>query len=162
MQPAMTPRTLDSLANDSRGMGQRRLMSAIALIAVAGAIVSSVSLYHHYHTSKTAFCNFGASFNCDLVNRSPYSIVLGVPVALIGILGYLLILSLATIYRDKAETPFMLLIASVGGLCFALYLTYIEKFVLAAWCVLCLGSLTLIFSAALLSAVLAARSLRKR
>jgi len=41
---------------------------------------------------------------------------------------------LATIYRDKAETPILLLIASTSGLGFALYLTYIEKFVLAAWC----------------------------
>ncbi len=153
MQPAMTLRTPASLANDSRKMGPR-LMFAVALIAVAGAMVSSVSLYHHFRTSKTAFCNFGESFNCDLVNRSPYSVVLGVPVALIGILGYLLILSLATIYRDKAETPIMLLIASVGG-------TYIEKFVLAAWCILCLGSLALIFSTALLSGALAARSVRK-
>ena len=162
MQPTMTHRTpARPLAKDARATGNQRLMFAIALVAVAGAMVSSVSLYHHYRTSKTAFCNFGESFNCDLVNRSPYSVVLGVPVALIGILGYLLILALATIYRDKAETPFVLLIASVGGLGFALYLTYIEKFVLAAWCILCLGSLALIFSAALLSAVLAARSLRK-
>ena len=162
MQLAMTQRTsAHPLAKDSSRRGQPGLMFAVALIAVAGAMVSSVSLYHHYRTSKTAFCNFGESFNCDLVNRSPYSVVLGVPVALIGILGYLLILALATIYRDKAETPFVLLIASVGGLGFALYLTYIEKFVLAAWCILCLGSLALIFSAALLSAVLAARSLRK-
>jgi len=157
----MTQRTSALLASDSRGMGQRRLMSAIARVAFAGAMVSSVSLYHHYRTSKTSFCNFGESFNCDLVNRSPYSVMLGVPVALIGILGYLLILALATIYRDKAETPFMLLVASVGGLAFAFYLTYIEKFVLGAWCILCLGSLALIFSTALLSAVLAARSVRK-
>ncbi len=159
MQSAMTQRTsAHPLAKDARAIGHRRLMFAIALIAVAGAMVSSVSLYHHYRTSKTAFCNFGESFNCDLVNRSPYSVVLGAPVALIGILGYLLILALATIYRDKIETPFMLLLASVGGLSFALYLTYIEEFVLAAWCVLCLGSLALIFTTAVLSAVLAERS----
>src|SRR6266852_8351227 len=137
-------------------MLRRRLTVAIALVAVAGIGVSSVSFYHHFSKSKTSFCDINESFNCDLVNRSQYSTVLGVPVALIGILGYLLILSLATLYRDKAETPFMLLIASVVGLGFALYLTYIERFVLVAWCVLCLGSLALIFSTALLSAALAA------
>src|SRR5713226_4271414 len=107
-----------------------RLMLAIALVALAGAGVSSVSLHHHYARSKTSFCNFSETFNCDIVNRSTYSTVMGVPVALIGILGYLLVLALATIYRDKAETPIMLLIVSVGGLGFALYLTYIEKLVL--------------------------------
>ena len=136
-------------------------MLAIALAALAGVVVSSVSLYHHFSTSKTSFCNFGESFNCDIVNRSSYSMLAGVPVALIGVIGYLLIIGLATIYRDKAETPILLLITSTGGLGFALYLTYIEKFVLAAWCILCLTSLALILSTAVLSAVLTAKSVTR-
>ena len=64
--------------------------------------------------------------------------------ALIGIAGYLAVLALATIYRDQAETPAMLAMGSLAGLAFALYLTYIEGFVLAAWCILCLSSLALI------------------
>ena len=139
----------------------RRLMLAIASVAAVGAAVSSISLYLHFGTSKTSFCNFGESFNCDIVNRSTYSTVLGVPVGLIGILGYLLILALATVYRDKAETTVMLLIASVGGLGFALYLTYVEKFILHAWCVLCLSSLVLIFTESLLGGIVAAKSLRQ-
>ena len=78
---------------------RRRLMGAVAFVALAGVAVSSVSLYHHFSKSKSSFCDINASFNCDLVNRSIYSTVLGVPVALIGILDYLLILALATIYR---------------------------------------------------------------
>lgn len=127
-------------------------MTAIALLAVAGVAVSSVSLYEHFATSKTSFCDFSESFNCDIVNRSAYSTVLGVPVALIGIIGYLLILTLATIYRNQAETPVLLLIASGGGLVFALYLTYIEKFKLGVWCILCLASLGLICCEVILSA----------
>jgi vitamin-K-epoxide reductase (warfarin-sensitive) len=117
----------------------------IAVLAVAGVIVSSVSLYHHYGSSKTNYCDFGESFNCDIVNRSIYSTVLGIPDALIGILGYAALLALSTIYRSKVETPAMLLLASIAGLGFALYLTYIEAFVLATWCILCLSSLTIIF-----------------
>ena len=142
-----------------RGSTAKNLTRAIAAVALAGVIVSSVSLYHHFGKTKTSFCTFGESFNCDLVNRSSYSMGLGVPVALVGIIGYLLIFALATVYREKAETPVMLMIAAGGGLAFALYLTYIEKFVLQAWCVLCLGSLLLIFSAAVLSVTLLKRSL---
>jgi vitamin-K-epoxide reductase (warfarin-sensitive) len=130
-----------------------QLMTAIALLAVAGVAVSSLSLYEHFATSKTSFCDFSESFNCDIVNRSAYSTVLGVPVALIGIIGYLLILTLATTYRHQAKTTVLLLIASAGGLGFALYLTYIEKFVLGVWCVLCLTSLGLICCVAILSTV---------
>src|SRR6266700_2277353 len=147
MPVAMTPNDGDS----GRPVAYRRTIAAITPVAVAGMVVSSVSLYHHFSTSKTSFCNLGETFNCDIVNRSSYSTVLGVPVALIGILGYLLILALATVYRDKAETPVMLLIVSTIGLGFASYLTYVEKFILAAWCILCLTSLALIFGAAVLS-----------
>jgi uncharacterized membrane protein len=139
----------------------RRIFQLIALLALAGVVVSSVSLHHHYGTSQTNYCDFGASFNCDIVNRSVYSTVLGVPDALIGIFGYGLLFALATFYRTKAETPFMLLIASTAGLGFALYLTYIEKFVLATWCILCLSSLTLIALITSLSSFLAADAMRR-
>src|SRR5580698_7756372 len=139
----------------------RRVFQLIAVLALAGVVVSSVSLHHHYGTSQTNYCDFGASFNCDIVNRSVYSTVLGMPDALIGILGYGLLLALATFYRTKAETPFMLLVASTAGLGFALYLTYIEKFVLATWCILCLSSLTLIVLITALSSFLVAVVVRK-
>jgi vitamin-K-epoxide reductase (warfarin-sensitive) len=144
-----------------RAGAQLMTMTAIALVAVAGVAVSSVSLYEHFATSSTSFCDFSESFNCDIVNRSAYSTVLGVPVALIGIIGYLLITVLATIYRNQAETPVLLLIASLGGLGFALYLTYIEKFVLATWCILCLTSLGLICCDVILSAIVMLKSSRR-
>src|SRR5438552_18541669 len=160
MQTAVSRNTHPITTGASR-VGHPRLMLAIALVAVAGVVVSSISLYHHFATTETPFCHFGQSFNCDIVNRSSYSTVFGVPVALIGILGYLLILALATVYREKAETPVMLLIASAAGLGFALYLTYIEEFVLQAWCILCLSSLLLIFIEVVLGGVLTATTLRR-
>jgi vitamin-K-epoxide reductase (warfarin-sensitive) len=139
----------------------RWVFAAIALLALAGIAVSSVSLFHHYGTSKTTYCDFGESFNCDIVNRSIYSTVLGVPDALIGIFGYAGLLALASLYRAKAEAPAMLLIASVAGLSFAVYLTYIEAFVLATWCILCLSSLTLIVLITGLSSFLVASAMRR-
>lgn len=135
-------------------------MTGIALVAVAGVAVSSVSLYEHFATSTTSFCNFSESFNCDLVNRSAYSTVLGVPVALIGIVGYLLVATLATIYRNQTQTPVLLLVSSVIGLGFAFYLAYVEKFVLGVWCILCLTSLGLICIEVALSALAIIRAKR--
>jgi uncharacterized membrane protein len=131
-----------------------KVFAMIAVLAVAGMGVSSVSLYHHFGTSATSYCDIGENFNCDIVNRSTYSTVLGIPVALIGILGYAAILFLTTRYRLKAETPLLLLAGSAAGLGFALYLTYIEGFVLATWCILCLSSLTMIFLIAALSSLI--------
>jgi uncharacterized membrane protein len=148
MQPAMSSAT-------------RRVFRLIALLALAGVVVSSVSLRHHYGTTETSYCDFGASFNCDIVNRSIYSTVVGIPDALIGILGYGLLFALATFYRTKVETPYTLLIAATAGLGFALYLTYIEKFVLATWCILCLSSLSLIVLITVLSSFLVAGAVRR-
>jgi vitamin-K-epoxide reductase (warfarin-sensitive) len=141
-------------------MKARQLYIAIAALAVAGTIVSAISLQHHYSTSQESFCNLSATVNCDIVNRSIYSKIGPVPVAFLGILGYLALLGLATIYRDTPQTPSVLLGASLIGLAFALYLTYIEGFVLATWCILCLTSLELIFDIAVVSAVLKFRSAR--
>jgi len=139
----------------------RRVFAAIAILALAGIVVSSLSLHHHYGTSQTTYCDFGANFNCDIVNRSIYSTILGVPDALVGVLGYAGLLALATVYRAKAEAPAMLLIGSVAGLSFALYLTYIEAFVLATWCILCLSSLALIVLITGLSSFLVASAIRR-
>ena len=132
----------------------QRLMNLVAVLAICGVAVSSVSLQHHYATSKTAYCDIGETFNCDVVNRSEYSSIFGVPVALIGMLGYAALAGLATVYRERRETPLMLLNAAAAGLAFALYLTYIEARVLGVWCILCLSSLALIATTATLAVVI--------
>ena len=121
----------------------------------AGAIVSSVSLYHHYGTSKTSYCDFGENFNCDIVNRSTYSTVAGSSGSAnrhhrISSGCWFWRLSIAATLRRRS----MLAIASLAGLGFRT-LPYVHRgFVLAAWCVLCLSSLALIFCIAILSSVL--------
>ncbi|MBZ5655907.1 MAG: hypothetical protein LAO56_11615 [Acidobacteriia bacterium] len=136
----------------------RRLMSVVAILAVCGIVVSSVSLQHHYAKSKTEYCDIGESFNCDIVNRSEYSSILGIPVALIGMLGYAALTGLATLYRERRDTPALLLGGALAGLAFALYLTYIEGRVLGVWCILCLSSLALIASIAVTSLLVWVRS----
>ena len=124
--------------------GSRSLFWAIALLSAGGIAVSAISLERHYAKSTTAFCEFGQKFNCDIVNRSEYSSIMGIPVAGIGVLGYGLLLALSTLYRQRAVTLSRLLLASAVGLVFALYLTYVEAYVLETWCILCLSSLALI------------------
>jgi uncharacterized membrane protein len=141
---------------------RHRILTAIVLLSVAGIGVSSISLYHHYGTSKSSYCDFGANFNCDMVNRSIYSEVGGVPVAFIGVLGYCGLLSLAIFYLRKEDVPVLQLMGSLAGLTFALYLTYIEGFVLAVWCVLCLTSLGLISAITVLAGFLVMYSKAKR
>ncbi len=148
--PASDP---GSVARDNR-----LFFVVIAILSLAGMVVSAISLQRHYAKSASAFCDFGEKFNCDIVNRSEYSSLMGIPVAGIGVAGYGVLLALATIYRSRLETPLRLLVAAGAGLVFALYLTYVEGYVLETWCILCLSSLGLIVMISLLAAVVKLRA----
>lgn len=138
----------------------QRLFSLAAILGVCGVAVSSVSLQHHFAKSKTAYCDIGNTFNCDIVNRSEYSEVLGIPVAMIGMAGYGAIVVLATMYRERRESPILIFAGAVAGLAFALYLTYIEARVLGVWCIVCLSSLVIISVLAIVSGALWFRNRR--
>ncbi len=136
----------------------RVLFGVIAILALAGVIVSAVSLQRHYAKSATAFCDFSQKFSCDIVNRSEWSTVQGIPVAAIGVAGYAALVVLSTFWKSRRETPNRLLGAAIAGLAFALYLTYIEAYELMTWCILCLISLALISLISLLAIAVKVRS----
>jgi len=138
----------------------RILFACIAVLSIAGAIVSAVSLERHYAKSATTYCDFNEKFNCDIVNRSEYSTVVGIPVAGIGVAGYAALFFLSTAWRSRGGTPILLLAASLVGLAFALYLTYIEAYELMTWCILCVMSLALISLISVLAIVVKVREAR--
>jgi vitamin-K-epoxide reductase (warfarin-sensitive) len=159
VQPAVTaPPAQRSNSDGNFPKNNRFIFLAIAVLAAAGMAVSAISLERHYAKSKTTFCDLGERFNCDIVNRSEYSSVMGIPVAGIGMAGYGALFALAAFYRSHADTTMRLLLFAMAGLAFALYLTYVEAYVLDTWCVLCLGSLALIASITLLAGVAQLRS----
>ena len=106
----------------------------LALLAIAGVVVSVLALRVHYST-ETAPCSINEKWDCGIVNHSPYAVIGGVPVAAIGVAGYLLIGILALLRRRG-----LLLCASLVGMAFALYLTQIEARVLGVWCLYCVIS----------------------
>ena len=117
----------------------------IALLAIAGIIVSGLALRVHYST-ETAPCSINEKWDCGIVNHSPYAEIHSVPVATIGIAGYLLIAVLATMRRRG-----LLLLAALVGTAFALYLTNIEAKVLGVWCLYCVISQAIIAAITLLA-----------
>jgi vitamin-K-epoxide reductase (warfarin-sensitive) len=146
MQPAVTDSRPQISSRNERVLppGAGGLLWMIAVLSLAGIAVSGVSLQRHYAKSATSFCEIGEKFNCDIVNRSEYASIMGIPVAGMGVVGYGLLLALSTFYRRRPDAPTRLVVAAGAGLGFALYLTYIEGYVLQTWCILCLSSLGLI------------------
>ena len=140
--------------------GTRILFVLIAILSIAGVIDSGVALQRHFAKSSTRFCDFSQEFSCDIVNRSEYSTLLGIPVALIGVAGYAFLFVLSTFLRTRDETPNRLLIAALAGFAFALYLTYVEAYLLTTWCILCVISLALISVISMLAGTLKLKAIR--
>jgi uncharacterized membrane protein len=117
----------------------------IALLALAGVVVSILALRVHYSTG-TEPCSINARWDCGIVNHSPFAMMGHIPVAAIGIAGYLVLAGLAL-----ARQRFLLFLAVLIGLGFALKLTFIEEYVLLVWCLYCVISQTIIALITLLS-----------
>jgi vitamin-K-epoxide reductase (warfarin-sensitive) len=110
----------------------------LALVALAGVVVSSLTLQVHYSTG-TQPCSINEKWDCGIVNHSSFAVIGNVPVAAIGILGYIVLLVLALL---RQRLP--LLLVAFGGFCFALRLTMIEQYALGVWCLYCVYSQAII------------------
>jgi uncharacterized membrane protein len=122
----------------------------IAILALAGIVVSGLALHVHYCYDPQP-CSINAQWDCGIVNHSPFAEIViphvaHIPVAAIGIIGYLVLAGLAL-----ARQRLPLFIAVLVGLGFALRLTFIEEYVLETWCLYCVISQAVIALMTLLS-----------
>ncbi len=127
----------------------KKIARTILAFSIIGLLISIYSFLHNQGFAPGEFCTLSDTVNCDIVNKGPFSQIFGVPVSLIGVIGYLF-LAIASCMKirepqDRGITTFLLL-ASFSGLLFSLYLSSLEAFILHAWCVLCLSSQLLILA----------------
>src|SRR5580692_925685 len=110
-----------------------------------GFIASGLALREHYRTDSSP-CSINERWDCGIVNHSPFAMLAGVPVAAIGMAGYvfLAVLALKRAYR-------LFFGAAVVGLSFSIYLAHVEAHILGVWCVYCVASLAAISLLTLLS-----------
>ncbi len=129
---------------------------SVALV-VLGLVVS---IYMTIYKVLNADAMCLGSGDCSTVNASRYSEVNGIPVALIGVLGYLAIL--ATHYFEKRNRyvgqngPLMIFGMALTGFLFTIWLIYVEVALLKALCPFCITSqaaMTVIFIVAVIRLV---------
>jgi len=129
----------------------------LLILVLLGIIVSALALREHYRTYGDAPCDINAHWDCGVVNHSPYAMFYGVPVAVIGIGGYLLLGLLAFRRAYSWMLPFVTI-----ALVFAVHLADIENYVLGVWCLYCVISLGIIFVMTLLTfGTVIAQSIRR-
>ena len=132
-------------------MIRKNAYAFLLFFLAAGLLVSLYALKQHYAPLGTSVCNVNATFNCDLVNKGPYGEIFGFPVAAIGVIGYVM-MGILAMHFSRTKDPVIgkaLLAMLAGGLAFTAYLTYLEAFVIGAWCLVCLASLSCVVGASL-------------
>lgn len=125
------------------------------VLTLFGLVVSTLALREHYREGDSP-CSINDRWDCGIVNKSPYAMIGPIPVAAIGMLGYILMGALS--WR---RTWRLLLLCAAVGLGFSLYLAHIEKDILGVWCIYCVISLGIISLITLLALGAALASRRK-
>lgn len=143
----------------------------VALLAVAGIVVSSMALHVHYmDPSQAPPCAVTEKFDCGAVNHSRFAVFPPrsfdedpkgghhIPIATLGIIGYALIAVFA--FTGRWWLTFQ---ATLIGFMFAGFLSYIEAYILEKWCIYCLWSQAIVTTILLVTGyVLAARTIQSR
>jgi uncharacterized membrane protein len=119
---------------------------AIAVLALIGLLMSVYLTLHKFGYIGTLACGTGS---CDTVQTSPWAVFWGIPVPVLGVVGYLVLLVLAVVglqpaHADNRKLAFLLFVVADTAVAFTIYLTYLEAFVINAWCRWCIGSAVIV------------------
>jgi uncharacterized membrane protein len=129
-----------------------RLSQAALVITVIGLFVASYMTVYKFTSQEVQDAMCVGSHGCSVVNASPYSEVRGIPVALIGVVGYIVLLTVQLLERrpgvvqDNGTLIFFGI--SVTGFLFTVYLIFVEIALIKAYCPFCITSqvaMTLLF-----------------
>jgi uncharacterized membrane protein (TIGR02234 family) len=131
---------------------ERRLRLAAIVLAVVGTGVAAYLTYIHYEGIRPV-CGLGG--DCEKVQTSEWSKLVGIPVALLGLLAYVTIL--ASLFVRREEALIVGALSALIGFGFSAYLTYREVFTIDAICPWCVSSAVIM---TLLAIVLTALLLR--
>jgi uncharacterized membrane protein len=112
------------------------------LLSLVGFGISLYMTIEHYTGNNALACPANSTFNCLKVTTSPQSMLLGVPVALLGLVFFtaLVIVNLPVLWRSSLQWVAWLRLAMVvGGMGYVIYLIYAELFLIKAVCLWCTG-----------------------
>jgi uncharacterized membrane protein len=128
-------------------VADRGLRAAIAALALVGVAIATYLTYVHYADVK-ALCVAGGG-GCEKVQTSEFAKLAGIPVAVLGLIGYVLILASLWVRSEAGAVAGALL--ALAGFGFSAYLTYRELFTIDAICQWCVASAIVMTALAVLT-----------
>jgi uncharacterized membrane protein len=122
---------------------------AAALLSLGGFFISLYLWLWKLGVVGQLACGVGGE--CEVVQNSPYAAIFGLPVAAYGVFGYLALFAVSLMglqpgWRSRREPTVLLVVLAAAGVAFTGYLSYLEAFVIRAWCRWCLVSAAIIVS----------------
>jgi uncharacterized membrane protein len=130
-------------------VNDRWLRTAVAVLALAGVGVAGYLTWVHY-ADLDPICAGGGG-GCEKVQSSDYAELAGVPVALLGLIGYAAILGSLALPGDAGRFAGALL--ALAGFGFSAWLTYVELFEIDAICQWCVASAVIMTALAVLTSL---------
>lgn len=121
----------------------------MALLAIIGVVIMGYLTYIHYADTRS-FCDISEGVSCDIVTKSLYSEIFGVPISVLGLLYFAAVL-FAVIRKPDLRAYSLIFLSTVFVLMPSLYLTLMEFVFIKSFCILCETSKTLMVGIAVLS-----------
>lgn len=109
-----------------------KLFKISTYLALIGIVLASYLFYSYLAPNPPGLCDVSATVNCDAVTKGSLAEFMGVPVSLVGLIGYIVILSASLMKNKKLH-----LAMTAFGMVFCLRLTYLEIFVEHVVCPVC-------------------------
>jgi uncharacterized membrane protein len=140
--------TAVSTATPRRVSVDGKLRIAIGILSLIGIGIGTYLTYTHYAKLNVLCLSSGG---CETVQHSQWSKLAGIPVATLGLAGYIGIF-ISVWLRGELGRAIGFGLALVGFL-FSMYLTYREAFTIHAYCQWCLGSAAILTVLAILTTI---------
>jgi uncharacterized membrane protein len=128
---------------------KNNIWKVLIVLSVLGILLATYLFYNFLTKPLFESCYFNSRINCDAVTKGSLSTLFGIPVPLIGLLGYITIL-FSSVFKKKL----LVLGMSTFGMVFCLFITYQEIFILKVICPVCLTCQLVMLVVFILSLVL--------
>ena len=113
---------------------EKNIWNLMIVLALIGIVLATYLLYNFYAVVPSTICNISSGINCNAITKGTLSTLFGIPVALVGLIGYAVILFSSLTKKKKLAMGM-----TAFGMLFCLRLTILELFFIKVICPVCIA-----------------------
>lgn len=125
---------------------EKTLWQLTKILSLVGIVLASYLLASYFKPQTADVCRIDETVNCDAVTQGSLATIFGIPIALVGLTGYLIIF-----FSSLAKKKGLVLFMAAFGTLFCLRITYLELFVVKIICPVCIACQLIMLTILILS-----------